>query len=220
VIREFFSAADGILRDRSEAAAARHWLSALLFVVVFGSCYGALMGTFGGIGGDRLLQVLYSALKVPLLLLFTFVVALPSFFVLNTLFGLRSDFPAVLTALVSTQAGLTIVLLSFSPYTLFWYASSADYNAAILFNALIFGLAAFTGQWLLRRRYRVLIAANPRHRTLLRFWLILYAFVGIQSAWVLRPFIGNPGMRVQFFREEAWGNAYVEVAHKVRDLFQ
>jgi ABC-type dipeptide/oligopeptide/nickel transport system permease subunit len=220
VIREFFSAADGILRDRSEAAAARHWLSASLFVVVFGSCYGALMGTFGGIGGDRLLQVLYSALKVPLLLLFTFVVALPSFFVLNTLFGLRSDFPAVLTALVSTQAGLTIVLLSFSPYTLFWYASSADYNAAILFHALIFGLAAFTGQWLLRRRYRVLIAANPRHRTLLRFWLILYAFVGIQSAWVLRPFIGNPGMRVQFFREEAWGNAYVEVAHKVRDLFQ
>ena len=83
----------------------------------------------------------------------------------------------------------------------------------------MFGIAAFTGQWLLRRRYRRLIAANPRHRRLLRIWLIIYAFIGIQTAWVLRPFIGNPGMKVQFFREEAWGNAYVEVARKIHDLF-
>jgi len=215
----FLLAADGILRERDQPLSSRQWRNALISLVLCGFCYGALMGTFGGIAGERLLQVLYSALKVPVLLLFTFLIALPSFFVLNTLLGVRSDFPSVLTALISTQAGLTIVLLSFAPITLFWYASSADYNAAILFNALMFAIAAFTGQWLLRRRYRRLIAANPRHRRLLRIWLIIYAFIGIQTAWVLRPFIGNPGMKVQFFREEAWGNAYVEVARKIHDLF-
>jgi hypothetical protein len=178
------------------------------------------MGTFGGVTGERLLQILYSALKVPLLLIVTFSLALPSFFVLNTLLGVRSDFSIVLNALISTQAGLTIILLSLAPYTLFWYANSANYNAAILFNALLFAIAAFGGQWLLRCRYQRLIAANPRHRTLLRTWLVLYGFVGIQMGWVLRPFIGNPGMKVQFFREEAWGNAYVEVGQKVAELFR
>jgi len=220
--RDFLLAADGILRARPFVGETgpRKWMRAVSFILIFGTCYGGLMGTFGGVTGERLLPVLYSGLKVPLLLLVTFAIALPSFFVLNTLLGVRGDFPAVLTALISTQAGLTILLVALAPYTLFWYASSANYNAAILFNALVFGLAAVAAQWLLRRHYRVLIAANPRHRILLRTWLFIYAFVGIQSGWVLRPFIGNPDMKVQFFREEAWGNAYVEVAHKIRELLQ
>jgi hypothetical protein len=221
MIRGALMAADEILRGGSgvRAGGMRQSRNALILIVIFGSAYGGLMGTFGGIAGDRLLQVLYSALKVPLLLLFTFLIALPSFFVLNALFGVGSDFPQVLTALISTQAGLTVFLLSFAPYTLFWYASSADYNAAILFNTFVFALAAFVGQWLLRRSYKRLIAVNPRHRVLLRIWLIIYAFIGIQSGWVLRPFIGNPELKVQFFREGAWGNAYVEVAQKIRSVF-
>jgi hypothetical protein len=61
-------------------------------------------------------------------------------------------------------------------------------------------------------------ARNRRHRVLLRTWLVVYAFVGIQMGWVLRPFVGAPGMPVQFFREEAWGNAYVIVARMIWDV--
>jgi hypothetical protein len=46
---------------------------------------------------------------------------------------------------------------------------------------------------------------------MLRTWLVIYVFVGIQMGWVLRPFIGNPGAPVQFFRDDSWSNAYVEV---------
>lgn len=68
-----------------------------------------------------------------------------------------------------------------------------------------------------------------------RVWLLLYAVVGAQMGWVLRPFIGDPDMpfeffgardanffidvlrpfigspnaAVAFFRFDAWGNAYV-----------
>ena len=79
-------------------------------------------------------------------------------------------------------------------------------------NALIFGVAAFGGQIVLRRRYAILIASNPKHRLVLRGWLIVYAFVGIQMGYVLRPFIGDPSQPVHFFRDDAWGNAYVLVA--------
>jgi len=93
-----------------------------------------------------------------------------------------------------------------------WYLSSADYQLALLFNALMFGVASFAAQVIVRRYYGPLIRRSPRHRQLLRVWFLLYAFVGIQMAWVLRPFIGNPRLPVAFFRAEAWGNAYVVVA--------
>ena len=48
-------------------------------------------------------------------------------------------------------------------------------------------------------------------------WLAIYIFVGIQMAWTLRPFIGDPGLPVQFFREHSWGNAYEVVAQLIYD---
>ncbi|MBI2924628.1 MAG: hypothetical protein HYY24_02865 [Verrucomicrobia bacterium] len=183
--------------------------------IVCGLGYGAVMGSFGGFGGERLWQVFFSAAKVPLLLLVTFTICLPSFFVLNTLLGVRADFAQSVRALVATQAALSVILLSLSPYTALWYVSSTDYSAAILFNGLMFGVASLSGQWLLRRYYQPLMARNARHRLLLRVWLALYVFVGIQMAWVLRPFVGQPALPVQFFREDAWGNAYVTTAQLI-----
>lgn len=220
--RELLLGADELLRAGSKGrkyGGQLQWKRSAAYILLFGCCYGALMGTFGGVTGDRLLLILFSALKVPLLLIVTFLICLPSFFVLNTLFGLRPDFAAVLNALIVTQAALTILLVSLAPYTLFWYASSSSYDAAILFNALVFAVASVAAQWLLRRLYQPLIARSARHRLLLRTWLVLFAFVGIQTAWVLRPFIGSPELPAQFFRDEAWGNAYVVVGEKIHHLF-
>lgn len=210
---------DDLLRARGAAAAVTRstgWL--IVLVLAFGLLYGAVMGAFGGISGDRAWQVFYSASKVPLLLLVTFALSLPSFFVLNTLFGLRSDFAEALRALLAAQAVLTVILASLAPYTAFWYASSADYTAATAFNGLMFAVATFAAQILLRQLYRPLVARHARHRWMLRVWLTVYAFVGIQMAWVLRPFIGDPLQPVQFFRDEAWGNAYVVVANLLWQL--
>ncbi len=196
----------GVLRARP--ASLRTLLS---IIVIFSITYGLVMGSFSVDGHLRGRQMLYSSLKMPLLLLATFAISLPSFFVLNTLMGVRDDFKLALRSVAATQAGLTIVLASLAPITAFWYASSAVYERAILFNALMFALASLAAQWLLRRLYRPLIARDARHRLLLRCWLVIYAFVGIQMGWLLRPFIGHPGVKTEFFRAESWGNAYVVV---------
>lgn len=189
----------------------------LVVTAVCGGLYGALMGTYGGVFGERGWQVLISGSKVPLLLLVTFALCLPSFFVLNTLFGVRGDFGRVVRALVRCQAVLTVVLASLGPYTLVWYASFASYHQATLFNGAMFAVATFTAQVLLRAEYRELIAQNPRHRLLLVLWLLLYAFVAVQMAWILRPFIGDPNSPVQFFRQDTWGNAYLIVGKMIWD---
>lgn len=215
-----FRQADDLLRDRRGLAEPGRPLSLGALartLLIFGAFYGGIMGTFGGLAGDRIAQVAVSGAKVPFLLLATFALSVPSFYVLNTLLGLASDFPQAFRALLSTQAGLTIILASFAPFTLFWYASSADYTSAVLFNALMFGVASLGAQGLLRRGYRPLIAKNPRHRTLVRAWVVIYAFVGIQMGWLLRPFIGAPNEPVQFFRSGAWDNAYIVVARLIWD---
>ncbi len=187
-------------------------------IVVYGVFYGGVMGTYGGVAGPRVLQVVYSAIKVPFLLLATFLISLPSFFVINTLLGLRSDFPHVVRALLSTQAGLTVILSALAPFTAFWYISGSAYETAILFNGAMFAVASVSAQWMLRRSYEPLLLRNVRHRWMLRAWLIIYVFVGIQMGWVLRPFIGNPAAPVQFFREGSWSNAYEVVIQMIWDV--
>ena len=82
-------------------------------------------------------------------------------------------------------------------------------------TGLVFAVASFSAQCLLRREYRPLIARQPSHRGMLRTWIVIYVFVGIQMGWVLRPFVGSPTARVEFFREDSWSNAYVAVAEMI-----
>ncbi len=192
--------------DRRRAV--RAWI---LAVGLGGGCYGAVMGAFGGLSPERLVQVLYSAVKVPILLVATTLLAAPSFFVLNTLVGLRADFGTAFRAVLGSQAAVAIVLAALAPYTAVWYLSSSDYHEATTFNAVMFAIASFAAQWQLRQRYHELEARNGRHVVLRRVWLYLYAFVGIQMGWFLRPFIGDPSRPPSFLRPDAWGNAYVVV---------
>jgi hypothetical protein len=55
-----------------------------------------------------------------------------------------------------------------------------------------------------------------RHvRSVFRLWLVVFALVGSQMGWILRPFVGNPGVPVQFFREDSFTNAYVAVVEMI-----
>lgn len=180
-----------------------------------GVVYGLAMGSFG----LRPEQALYSATKVPLLLAATTLLCLPSFFVVNLLLGLGRDFPSALKAVLASQGTVALALAGFAPVTVFWYGSSADYGAAVAWNGGVFLAAAIAGQVTLARHYAALVARDPRHGRARNAWLVLYAFVATQMAWVLRPFVGNPEQAPSFFREGALGNAYVEVARLVGRVF-
>jgi hypothetical protein len=202
---------DAVLRGRSTDVSRQTLADLAVALVICGVVYGSIMGTSGG----RPLQVVYSAVKVPVLLVVAFGLGLPSYFVLHNLLGVRDDFARVLRSLVLAQAVLTVVLAALAPLVVLFYASVEDHEARILFNALVFAGASFASQLVLRREYRPLIAKDRVHRKLLRMWLLTYAFVGVQLAWVMRPFVGDPGRPTQFFRDDAWSNAYVWLARSI-----
>lgn len=217
----WLDSADDILRRApwvtDQFGSCRALLRMVGCLVLFGLLYGVVMGSFRALASQPqwLAQIVYSAIKVPLLLTVTFAISLPSFYVVNALVGLRRDFIHAVRALVAAQAGLAIVLASLAPLTLLWYASSAVHRHALLFNGIMFAVASFAAQWLVRGYYRSLIEHNPRHRWLLWCWLFVYTIVAIQMAWLLRPFLGAPGEVVEFTRPEAWDNAYVIVLRMI-----
>ena len=50
-----------------------------------------------------------------------------------------------------------------------------------------------------------------------RFWVVILAFVGIQLAWNLRPFLGKREEPFQWFRKYE-GNFYTAVIYSIRQL--
>jgi hypothetical protein len=163
-------------------------------------------------------MILYAAIKAPLLITATTLVCLPGFFVLNTVLGLRRDFARAIRGVLVSQAVLTIALASLGPLTRFAYFSGITHREALLFNAAMFTLATILAQVILLRHYRPLVAqtvSGSRHRVMLWTWVVLYAFVGVQMGWMLRPFVGSPHQPVTFFRQEPFSNAYVFVARLV-----
>ncbi len=187
----------------------------ILLAVVFGPIYGAFMGSYELTTPARALQMGFAALKVPLLLCSTTVLCLPAFTVLNTLLGLRKDYGAALRAILCGQAGMSIALASLGLLTRMWYFSVPHYRAALLFNAMMFTLATLAGHLVMLRYYRPLIARHHGHMIALCAWVAMFAFVGIQMGWMLRPFIGTPDLPVMFFRPEPFDNAYVIVARLI-----
>lgn len=199
----------------------------LVLLIVSGASYGMAMGSYSWLVGSRSLvagstQMLYSGLKVPILLLTTFLISVPTFYVLNSLLGLRDDFRIAVRNIVVAQATISIILMSMAPLVVLWYASSPDtafsYRAAVLLNTGLFAIASFASQVSLRRMYRPLSEVSPLHQKMLWVWTSIYALVGIQMGWVLRPFIGSPDQATSFFRSESWNNAYIKVFQIVRSL--
>ena len=57
-----------------------------------------------------------------------------------------------------------------------------------------------------------------RTRRLFRVWIILYALVGAQMGWVLRPFIGAPDLAFTWFRARE-ANIFIDILRTIGSLF-
>jgi len=191
------------------------WSSLCALAFTSALLHGAVVGSFG----MRPMQSAFSAVKLPLLLALSTLLCLPNFYAVNAVLGLRDDFRAALRAVLAAQATVAVALLSEAPLVLLAYASTTSYPFAIVANGACFALASACGQVVLGRHYRRLVEKDPRHALARRAWLVLYVFVAIQLAWMLRPFVGDPGLATRFFRAEPFSNAYVVVLRTVAALF-
>lgn len=60
--------------------------------------------------------------------------------------------------------------------------------------------------------------ADRRASVVFRVWVVLFAFVGVQMSWVLRPFIGDPALPFAWFRNRE-SNFFTDVWSALVALF-
>lgn len=59
---------------------------------------------------------------------------------------------------------------------------------------------------------------GSHEKTVFRFWIVIFALVGGQMSWVLRPFVGNPKQPFEWFRERQ-SNFFEALWNHITTLF-
>lgn len=187
------------------------WWAGPLLVLVFSPIIGLATGSFSVYEPARATLMLYAAIKVPLLLLVTTAICLPPFFVMHAALGVRRDFPVSLRAVLAAQAVTALVLASLAPWIPIFYSVTDNKNTAVLGCGACFAAAALCSLITPARAFRTKSLQGRTHRSLIGVWFILYALVGTQLGWMLRPFVGTTDIPPAFLRDEPFTNGYVVV---------
>jgi hypothetical protein len=195
---------------------------------------GALAGYGVVLGASHrsLAQMLAAGVKLPLLYLLTLAVCLPALYVFNLLNGGNLSVRQVLALVLSATALIGLVTLPLAPIALFFLITAWNYSFFVLLNVLILAMTGAIGlRFLLRgviylntpERGEVPADGQPaRHPQqlslgLIQIWLVLYAFVGTQLSWALRPIFGDPDLPFVLF-DRLEGNFYTGVLERILGL--
>lgn len=219
-----FSIIERILRDRHtffleirEGIELPEKMRAMLISsITFFAIYGAVMGA-----SHSLWQTLSSATKLPILFVATLFVCVPSLYFFSLLFGsnqsLSQNFSVIMTAITVTA----VLLLSCAPITLFFLLTAPQYQFYKLLNVAIFSVAGLMGIVFLYQGMKVVSNVEKEgaatRKWVLIFWMFVYAFVGSQMAWTIRPFIGDPQAPFELFRQLG-GNFYTNVLYSIGEI--
>lgn len=218
---------------RGETARIRGWtehpggktLALPAAMIVLGAgCYGAAMGWWRAPE-----QALFVAAKLPLILLLTALGNALLNAMLAPLLGLNIPFRQSFLAILMSFAIAAGILGAFSPIIAFliWNApaladaraSGGTYSGIMLVHVAVIALAGIAANVRLLDLLRDLGGARVANRVLCA-WLAGNLFLGSQLSWVFRPFIGSPGLPLQFLRDHPLaGNFYEAVFRSLAHLF-
>jgi hypothetical protein len=124
--------------------------------------------------------------------------------------------------LVVTSLALTAILLSaFVPIVVFFLVTGSNYYFLQLLHIVVVLVAGLFGMYVLHEGLSTVCETHgvypKKAMTIMRVWAVIFAFVGIQMAWNLRPFLGDRGEPFQVFRDYE-GNFYAAIIYSIDRL--
>lgn len=213
-----------ILRDRrgffaeirEGSGLAEKMRACLISNIAFFALYGAVMGS-----SHSLWQALSSAVKLPLLFLATLIICAPTLYFFNLIFGFNQSLNQNVTLILTAITVTAVLMLSFAPISLFFLLTTNHYQFFKLLNVAMFTVAGIVGVTFLSQGMRLVSYAGKEgasaRRNVMRLWILIYAFVGSQMAWTMRPFFGAPGLPFELFRQLG-GNFYANIFASIGEI--
>ena len=158
----------------------------LCIIILTAGYFGFIVGTYtGGI------QLLYSSIKIPLLMLITAVITLPFMLVAGLIAQQKVSLAQILHRVLYGLAQTGLLMAALSPF-MWLIVQSGDYRISILGLSAIF---IISGGYSIYRQNKVIGlngAGEIKNRILIMTiaWAIIYTFVAGQVWWLMRPWIG------------------------------
>lgn len=203
-------------REAIEQPDSRRWL--LYLAIIFGGAglFGAALGSWRDPA-----QALYTAIKLPLILL---VISLGNGLLnamLAPLLGINLSLRQSLLAVLMSFTIASAILGAFSPllYFLIWntppLTTGASTNASahsfvLLCETAMIAFAGIAANVRLLQLLRALSGSASAAQKVLFAWLAGNLLLGSQLAWIMRPFVGSPGLPVQFLRAHPFEGSFYE----------
>lgn len=188
----------------------------LISSFVFLAIYGAVMGSTASAW-----QAMSSAVKLPILFVATLLVCSPTLYFFNILLGSSQSLTQIVALMLTAITVTAVLLLSFTPIAVFFLLTTSGYQFYKLLNVAFFGICGIVGVAFLSQGMRIVSGTGDEgdraRRRLVRWWVVVYAFVGSQMAWTLRPFIGAPSMQFELFRQLG-GNFYSNIFASIGEV--
>lgn len=180
----------------------------LLSFICFG-IYGLIIGL-----SHSILQGAMSIFKLPALYILTLLICIPAFFIFSSIFGsVKSLWQGLALGMVATCV-ISILMVGFAPVTLFFLITTDNYQFFKILNVVFFAISGIVGARIFYKSVQTHLetdeAKGSSRIMFLRMWILLYAFVGSQLGWTLRPFFGNPDQPFVAF-QEVRGNFYSNI---------
>lgn len=208
---------DQLLRDRSAAlervGAERNLYTygrvMLATIAVAGAVFGAALGAYrGGI------QILFAAIKMPLLLLATAAICAPTLSAFNAALHRPSSIRRDLTLVIASLALGSLVLAAEAPLVLLAISAGVGYHSLVLLTVACCAVAGLCSLSMLTNGVRTV---SPVRVTSAAAALVLvFAMVGAQMAWTLRPWVVRPKTTEVPFVRDIEGSLIESLARTLR----
>lgn len=184
-------------------------IAQLISIIIFFFIYGFIIGL-----SNSYIQALFSGLKLPILFILTLLVCFPTLYIFNILFGTYLSLGQYFAIVLSVLSVTGVMLLGFAPISLFFLITGKNYQFYKLLNVVLFTIAGLIGIIYLNMGINFIHSKikidNKARKLFIKIWILIYAFVGCQLAWALRPFFGDPRLQFELFRDFD-GNFYFNI---------
>jgi len=178
--------------------------------------YGMVMGSY-----HSFQQAVVAGLKVIILFLSTVIICFPSFFIIQQVLGSKMSFRQMIVIVLSGVVLTATIALSFAPIVVVFQITGGNYHFLQLLHVAIFIFAGFFGMRLMVDALKYACENKSIYPQIgvavFRIWIIILAFVGIQLAWNLRPFLCEKQEQFTWFRKYE-GNFYTAIVYSVEQL--
>ncbi len=188
-------------------------------LIIFGLAffYGIVMGSYNSIN-----QAMVTGIKVPSLLLLALLICFPAFYVIQYMLGSRLSLMQMINTILSGFVVLTTIMASFAPIVVFFMITGNNYAFLKLLHVGIFTFSGIFGMYTIIEALKYSCEKKSVYPKIgiriFKIWIVIFAFVGMQLAWNLRPFIGDRNLPTEIFRERE-GNFYLAVFQSIGNVF-